>query len=241
MAGTDGEGWDSPVTIGDGVWAALEWASRLLLADVPVPVPQVWRAPPTRRNADYDAIVISDASAFAWAAFVCFPADGSVWLLSEGWAALREHSAWSEPLGATLALRWAKNFLALGVSRPPGVLPARVPSVWRLALVSDHSPLALGQEDGATAFGGFSGNLFNNELFLELYAGRRPGVVASEGRVVFFCPGERNIADGPSRSTRLGQTFSATRLKDFCFPELSSFEFLRKSESDTEERPEWMR
>ena len=76
--------------------------------------------------------------------------------------------------------------------------------------------MCYGQQRPASGNGGFSLAYHLNAFFQPLYA-------FSPAAAVFFVEGARNVADAPSRATRLGSPQLVMELYDFAFPPLSDF------------------
>ena len=122
------------------------------------------------------------------------------------------HSTQAEPLAATEVLRWLHGH-----------------GLRRVAVISDHIALALGQQRPISGNGGFSKAFRLNEFFRVAHA---PGNTTH----IFFVAGERNPADALSRSNRLGDGQSAVRSDDRVFPGLGGF---HHPYAEAKARPWW--
>ena len=180
-------GWDAPfTTLSRTIDMQVRSFAQTLLHNEALPLPVV--DPPSCRNDDYDAIVIVDASASGWGAYVTFPATGTTWVLRQRWTTTMTRSAHAEPKAALRALFWARQ-------QHPGA---------NVALVTDHIAIATGQRRWSSRYGGFSTSYHLNELYKELYA--------RGTSQVFFVQGENNMADGPSRDPSAQLSLTATRV-----------------------------
>jgi hypothetical protein len=191
--------WDAPVTLGPTVLADLAQVVGILQSNTPARLRPLLE--PGRVNADFDVVIIVDASATGWAAYVKLPS--GVKLVKSGWMSWTQHSAHAEPKAAKTALSWVRtqtNFT-------------------HVAVVTDHEALAKGQRRWWSGYGGFSSSFPLNDFFAELYSGDD---LSEWRRDVFYVAGPKNPADGPSRSVSVGEplTVSAT---DFVFPDVSTF------------------
>ena len=191
--------WDAPIELYPTVLADLTQAVGLIAPNAPVALRPL--LPPGRSNDDYDTIVLVDASAAGWAAFVRLRT--GTFELRCGWHEEMLHSAHSEPYAARDALQWARTQQPLG----------------HAAVVTDHQALATGQRRWHSAYAGFSSAFHLNDFFAELYGADDLG---STRRDVFFVDGVRNVADGPSRSVGVRESLSV-RPANIVFPDVSSF------------------
>ena len=95
-------------------------------------------------------------------------------------------------------------------------LAERLPSGSRLVVETDHSAICYGQQCPLSANGGFSLAYHLNAFFQLLYT-------FHPNAAVFFVEGAENIADGPSRATRLGSPQLVLEVFDPTFPALAGF------------------
>ena len=210
--------WDAPAWLSAQPAEELRRLVTFLVSDPEVRVEPL--TPPSTRAADYDVVAWVDACATGWAAFV--RRGDRVWKIEQGWTAALRFSAHAEPRAAEACLRWIDDNLQ----------PASV------ALVVDHQPLASAQRCWWSGLGGWSSAWPLNSFFVALY-----GVCAALGgrgartgaREVFFVPGVKNIADGPSRSVPLGAALSVTEVE--CV--LPGLEGLWHPHFDHREIPYW--
>ena len=163
-------------------------------------------APPSPHNEDYAAIIIVDASATGWGAWVS--TDKEMFEIRAGWQSANLRSAHAEPMGATEAVKWA-----------------RTKTQGNVAVVVDHSALALGQRRPGSGNGGATTAYHLNRFFQELYS--VPG-----NHHVFYVKGELNPADRASRANRIGQPLIAQRLSDVAIPPLTAFYHPYANEED---------
>jgi hypothetical protein len=119
--------WDALIPISASVVDSVGFVVEQLSANVPSLLRPL--LPSGLSNADYDILILVDASAAGWAAFVGSAA--GVFLISAGWNAEMPHSAHSEPRAALTALNWARDQYG-----------GR-----NVAVVSDHRALATGLTD----------------------------------------------------------------------------------------------
>jgi len=176
---------------------------RILLRNDFVKLPVL--TPPSTELTDYSAVAIVDASASQWGAYVYFPArdendQSTIWKLQRQWDAALRHSAHAEPCGAYELLRWIHE---QGRSE-------------RIAIITDHAALALGQRRWWSNYNGFGRSFYINRFYQELYR-------LSPGAEIFQVPGEKNIADGPSRDPYATRTLSAQLETKLTFPSLTTF------------------
>ena len=205
--------WDAP--IGNG-FTGVELLARFITAVVahPPEPPPILLPPPVRPSlADYDAIVIVDACASGWAAYVV-RREGTT-LLRQRFASSSRmgHSAHAEPLAAKLALQWVAWLQ---------------PAPQRVAVVTDHLALATAQR--RRGIGGQSTSFYLNDAFRYAYT----HFVTVE---FFHLPGAANPADAPSRMATHGHT-DAVVAEDAS--ELSLDVSGAAHPYATEERAEWM-
>jgi hypothetical protein len=190
--------WEMKFTITPKVLDTLTPLYSVLAANCPVvpscpPLPSVV-------NDDYDAVCILDASGTGYGAFVRLR-DGRVFEVKGGWYGHLRHSAWAEPIGGLMMVAWLQD---------------RLPHGSRVALVTDHIAMCTGQQRPISANGGFSLAYHLNQFFQGLYA-------FSPGAAVFYVEGPANIADAPSRDTRLQSPQLTKELFDMAFPSLALF------------------
>ena len=95
-------------------------------------------------------------------------------------------------------------------------LKERMPHGSRIALVTDHIAMCTGQQRPISANGGFSLAYHLNHFFQGLYA-------FSPDAAVFYVEGPKNIADAPSRATRLQSPQLTKEIFDMAFPSLARF------------------
>lgn len=193
--------WDEPITLVHSVVADVTQAVGLLTANTPVSIRPLLQ--PAKYSNAYDFVIIVDAAAPGWGAYVLTRRD--IVKLQRGWNTTMIHSAHAEPKAATEALLWAKGNFGTKA---------------HIAVVSDHSALADGQRRWWSGYGGFSPNHWLNTFYNHFYAGVDLNAVR---RDVFFVEGARNPADGPSRSVAIKDPLSVTRVTDFIFPDVSAF------------------
>lgn len=191
---------DDPYVVSPQLYDTIWRYARPILANSPVEPKQP--AKPSYDAADYDIVIVCDACESGWAALVSFAGAATI-EVKAGWDQPVAHSAWSEPMAATLALRWARQHW--GGSAPPSI-----------AIVGDHGAMATAQRQPLSANGGFSSAFWLNRFYEELY--KEPGLQ----RDVFYIPGECNPADGPSRSVAIGDKLRWTRRDDIMLPPLSA-------------------
>lgn len=203
--------WEAQFSVTPAVLNALTPLYAILAANKPVvpfcpPLPSV-------DSDDYEAVAIVDASGTGYGAFVRLRC-GRTFEIRGGWYGHLQHSAWAEPIGGLKIVEWLRE---------------RLPAGARIALVTDHSAMCYGQQRPVSGNGGFSLAYHLNAFFQALYA-------FSPAAAVFFVEGVRNVADAPSRATRLGSPQLVMELYDFTFPPLADFHhpYLRPRE-----RPWW--
>ena len=203
--------WEAHFSVTPAVLDALTPLYATLAANEPV-IPSCPPLPSVDSD-DYEAVAIVDASGTGYGAFVRLRC-GRVFEVRGGWYGHLQHSAWAEPIGGLKIVEWLRE---------------RLPAGARVALVTDHSAMCYGQQRPASGNGGFSLAYHLNTFFQALYA-------FSPAAAVFFVEGARNVADAPSRATRLGSPQLVMELYDFAFPPLSDFHhpYLRPRE-----RPWW--
>lgn len=152
-----------------------------------------------RLSKEFQCKVMVDAALTGWGALV--EMNGEIWEISAGWATPMEHSSQAEPRAAIEAVRWVRAKGATG----------------RIALITDHRAICLGQERWESGYGGSSTSYWLNECFRTLYSG-------GEGAEFFYTPGEMNLAGGPSRNVRLGDRLKVRRAADVIFPSVEIYE-----------------
>eukprot|EP00760_Papus_ankaliazontas_P005930 PhM_4_TR1280/c2_g2_i7/m.7264 len=193
--------WDAPHAITPELLRPLGQLIGPLLSNVPTRSPSLH--PPKRFNDNntYDVIIIVDASASGFGAFVHRPHENELWRVRRGFSDFVRHSAWAEPMAATAMTRWARENFA----------PRQI------AIVTDHEALPQGQRRPHSGNGGFSSAYYLNEFFRTLYA-------EGGAHQVFYVPGPENLADAPSRNTVVGDLiWHIERLDDELFPSLETF------------------
>ena len=193
---TSDEKWDAPVTLADTVRADMSEIVGILLENSPCRCDAI--DPPSTNMQDYQTVIIVDASASGWGAFVKI--HETVYEIRRGWTTTLRYSAHAEPTAAKEALRWARAQGATG----------------RTAVITDHIALPLGQRKFWNRFGGFSNAWPVNDFFAELYD-------MDGDAQVFYVEGAKNVADGPSRGNTLGQQILVKKLQSFAFPDLATF------------------
>lgn len=168
-------------------------------------------SPPSLNHEDYFALVICDASASGWGAYIFFPHLQKTFCLKKLWnikdKTTMKHSASAEPRALNCCISYIKNVFAR--NEPSNKNNKKI------AVVTDHAAVAYGQRQWYSFYGGFSLSFFLNSFFLNAY---------SDGfcTEVFYVQGELNPADGPSRDP--SNTFSlSVSPSSFCFPSLSNF------------------
>ena len=191
--------WDEPMALVPAVHSCLTQAVEIILMNRAVPIRPL--LPPSRFAEDYDTIIIVDAAAAGWGAYV--KQGATTKLLIQGWSSRQLHSAHAEPRAATAVLQWLKTQKPLG----------------HIALVTDHSAMPMGQRRWWSGYCGFSPAHPLNELFLALYGSDD---LSAYRRDIFFVEGEKNPADGPSRRALIGQPLTISEA-DIVFPDLSAF------------------
>ena len=163
---------------------------------------------------DYFALIICDACAIGWAAYISFPACSKTFLLQQRFndkmkTKLRyskNFSAHTEPLGATRAISFVKRYKEQF---------DRENTNKRIALVTDHAPIVFGQRKNNSFYSGFSSSFLLNNMFLNFY---------EDGwdTQAWYVAGPMNPADGPSRDIPPSSSI-LTNPSSFCFPHLSNF------------------
>ena len=154
--------------------AALRRFSDVCLANVPVAIGPV--TPPSMQHEGYDATVLVDACSTGVGAYIKIGA--KVYEFQRRWARALEHSATAEPAGISAVMDVLPSLLGASVTKP------------RIAFVTDHQAITMGQERWYAQTGGYGFGVELNNMFQR-----------TEGCTFFFVPGECNLADGISRST----------------------------------------
>ena len=192
-------GWDAPMRITAALSATLFRFAQPLLENAPVS-PVAAEIPSFDVNA-YDAIIICDACETGFGAFVWV--NGAVHEVCGGWRCTIPHSAWSEPLGAIELIKWVRRMSSKGQKA-------------HIAIVTDHTPMVLAQRRPVSGNAAFS-KAFHLNGFLECLYGGDPRAQ------IFYCPGEQNPADAPSRSNLIGDPLRHRVRTDVVFPSLRTF------------------
>lgn len=187
-------GWDDPIRVTPPMLDALAAMAGPLLRNHPV-------APQSRPAVDtdltsYNTVIVVDASADGFGAFIYH--GGVTYRYNEGWREKMFHSAWAEPLAATLIVQWARRTF---------------PDAGRIALVTDHIAMAKGQRRPLSGNGGFSRAYYLNRFFQELYSD-------CDSHQVFFIKGVNNQADKPSRELALQSPPRWTVVRNVTLPKL---------------------
>ena len=195
--------WDEPVTVLPHMVSVIGAIVGPLLLNTPIrptEIPAIQED--SLQNKFFDAVVVVDASASGFGALVQLQPSGEVLECRRGWANRVPYSAWAEPMAATEIVTW---------------LRLTHPGVKKIAVVSDHGALPLGQRRPLSGNGAFSHAYHLNEFFRILYA-------EGSDHQVLSVPGALNIADGPSRDTNVGDTTWRVRtLTGYLFPSLHTF------------------
>ena len=187
--------WDDKVPfISNSVRNGLNSLGMLLCNNTPVPISSP--TPPAVDNTAYDGVIMVDSSGEGVGALVELPHE--VWEFKKKWAAAMPHSAVAEPLGVSTVVEAARF---------------RWPSLRRLAIITDHKALVMGQQRWYNAFGGFGWSPAVNNVY-------RLGQCT-----FFFVAGAVNLADCVSRSTsHLATTKESWTLSDVRLPHLCTYE-----------------
>jgi hypothetical protein len=192
--------WDTKIFIAEGnpVLDDLARLAKPILENQPV----IPRLPPRPSfdKADYDAIAIVDASGAGYGAYASLGEE--VFSIRKGWESRNQHSAHAEPMGATEIVRWIKR---------------RLPKARRIAVVTDHIALAMGQRRPTSGNRGFAKAYYLNEFFMEIYANTQQQID------VFYVEGSQNIADAPSRDVVMGAPWQERRELNMTLPPLNEF------------------
>jgi hypothetical protein len=194
--------WDEPFRLSVQVRWDLGVAVGRLLANQPVPLRPL--LPPGSSSDDYDVVIIVDASISGWGAYV--RVDGKYFLLSSGWRVAQSFSAHAEPSAALEAVEWARR--------------RRGGRLGHVAVVTDHFAMASGQRRWWSGYAGFSPAYPLNRFFETIYGADDLGAFR---RDVFYVEGEKNIADGPSRSVDIGQPLTVSAAPNSLFPDVRTF------------------
>ena len=215
------KGWSEKIKfINENRLSQLNEISNKLLENKEVKIFPLIR--PSLNNNDYFALVICDASASGWGAYIFFPSLNSSFCLKKLWSnkfSLMKHSAAAEPRALNCCISFVKDFFKKQNDCNNNK---------RIAVVTDHAAVVYGQRQWFSFYGGFSLSFFLNSLFLNSY---------SDGFATefFYVAGELNPADGPSRDPSNSLSLSVSP-SSFCFPSLSLFyhPFI------TREKPQYM-
>ena len=164
--------WDSMIQIPTTLRNTAKELIKILVKNEEREIPILTR--PSENLREYDAIIIFDACKDAWAAKIHDVKKNETIRIMKRFKHQAKHSAHAEPMGATEVLKWAKE------NR----------NYKRVALITDHNALAMGQIRWWTGFGGHSSAYHINEAFKQIngYA------------EVFHIEGKNNITDADSRS-----------------------------------------
>lgn len=158
---------------------------------------------PTLPPTDYDMMMIIDACATGWGGYARL-GSGEVFEIRSGWKnGPVQHSTQSETRAICEFYEFAtkKQWLKKNDS---------------IAIVTDHEAVTIKQRRSWKATGGFSSAYFLNEVF------RRADDLKINVQF-YYVHGELNPADGPSRSTALGDETKAKRRTDITLPDLQQF------------------
>ena len=189
--------WDDPYPVTPQAVNTVGAIVGPILANIPV---RPTATPlPCVANVNYDILIVVDASKTGFGAYV--QVGDRLFVLRSGWRNLIQHSAWAEPLAAREVLAWVRNSLG---------------AKGRTAIVTDHIAMALGQRRPLSGNAGFSKAYHLNAFFADLYA-------TGDECQVFFVEGEKNPADGPSRSCRIKDAMTVTEIADSFISPLSTF------------------
>ena len=180
-------GWDAPLQYVDPrLLFKISEVVSILLKNEPSPLPEEPTEPATDVD-EYEIVVTTDASALGWAAIVVVVATGQCILLQGSWRRSTgerwDLSTVAEPAAAAMALGWIQEHLPMARRTEQRPYP--------VALITDHAAIVTGQPRWWNHHGGFSGNIYLNNLFRKML---HMGVQA------WHIPGELNVADGPSRA-----------------------------------------
>lgn len=166
--------WDAPLHyLDDRIINKLHDLANIILPNKPVQI--IRPEPPGTKDTDYDAVLIIDACANAWAAKLRIVKTGKTYQILKAFHVTHGYSAHAEPLAVTEALRYIKQAF---------------PDLKRIALVTDHVAIPNGQRRWWSRYGGFSTAYHLNEAFKEMY----------NYAEAFHVEGINNIADSDSRS-----------------------------------------
>lgn len=165
--------WDSEMEITEALRNHAKKLITVVLRNEPKSIQEPIR-PSTNMN-DYDSVIVFDACKDAWAAKVHDVATGKTIRVMKRFAKTAKFSAHAEPMAATEILDWVKKHR---------------PMYKKIALVTDHKALALGQMRWWTGFGGHSTAYHINEAFKRI----------NNFAQVFYVEGHKNICDADSRS-----------------------------------------
>ena len=190
--------WDHEVTITGKMLNTIGAIAGLLIENE-AKIPRHIEGPPLT-DADYEVVIHVDASASGYGAYIT--CGGSIHMVRGGWKDALKHSAWAEPCAATRILGWVMREW----------FPQRKP---RVAVVTDHIAMAKGQRRPLSGNAGFSTAFFLNEFFKTLYE-------YCTDPEVFYVEGHRNVADAPSRASKIGDTLVHTVENHISLPPLES-------------------
>ena len=196
--------WDDVVPyLSPSLLGSIEFITASLLLNHPTQAPVIRR--PSSSADDYEATVIVDASQHGLGAFVRL--GNRVYRMRHRWPTILPHSSMAEPLAATWVIDHLRCKKLLSMSGD-------------IAIVTDHSAMVLGQRRWRTGTGGYGWGQALNDMFR-----------ATPTAQFFFVQGTMNPADGPSRTTELGDECLEV---EFSFPQLSNFEhpYLREDQKE---------
>lgn len=190
--------WDEPLQyIDERVLVKLHELANQIMPNNPFEI--IKPKPPGTTDQDYDAVIIIDACANAWAAKIRIVKTGKTYLILKAFHIAHIHSAHAEPLAVTEALRFVKQTF---------------PELKSVALVTDHVAIPNGQRRWWSGYGGFSTSFYLNEAFREMHSFAQ----------AFHVKGELNITDSDSRSEQAARAKEITWTEiEITWPPLQSF------------------
>ena len=166
--------WDEVFRPTEQLSSRLRKLIKICVDNKRVPITEPVR--PSNNVEDYDAVVVFDACKDAWAAKVHLIKENKRFRVLKRFDKQIKFSAHTEPTAAKEILIWLRNTYK---------------HVKRVALVTDHMALAMGQKRWWTGYGGHSTAFHINEAFKEI----------NDFAQVFHVDGEHNICDEDSRSS----------------------------------------
>ena len=169
--------WDEKIKITEQMKNGLLKLTNILQNNKPQKIKKLER--PSTKLTSYDAIVVFDACKDAWAAKIHDVKENTTIRILKRFKHQVRHSAHTEPMAAAEVIDWLKE------NR----------KYQRIALITDHKALALGQVRWWTGFGGHSTAYHINEAFKRI----------NDYAEVFHVDGKNNICDSDSRSREARQ------------------------------------